>query len=143
MKYTYPVLLTEDKDDGGYVVTCRDISEVITQGDTLEEAIEYAADALDVAICGRIDDGNDIPVPTPTAKERGEHLVSIPVTTALKAAAFMRFLQSGRTKVAIANELGLPESEIRRILNPRHPTKADRLESFIHALGGNITVSAN
>ena len=141
MKYIYPILLTEDKDDGGYVVTCRDMPEVITQGDTLEEALEYAADALDVAICGRIDDGND--VPAPTKKQVREHLISIPITTALKAAAFIRFRQSGKTKVAIADELGLPESEIRRILNPRHPTKADRLESFIHALGGNITVSAN
>ena len=25
MKYTYPVILTEDPDDGGYVVTCRDL----------------------------------------------------------------------------------------------------------------------
>lgn len=141
MKYTYPILITEDKDDDGYVVTCRDISEVITQGETLEEVLEYAADALDVAICGRIDDGKD--VPAPTTKQVREHMVSVPITTALKAAAFMRFRQSGKTKVAIADELGLPESEIRKILNPGHPTKADRLESFIHALGGNITVSAN
>ena len=40
MKYIYPVILTEDKDDGGYVVTCRDLPEAITQGDTIEEALE-------------------------------------------------------------------------------------------------------
>ena len=103
MQYTYPVLLSEDRDDGGYVVTCRDIPEVITQGDTFNEALEYAADALDVALCGRIDQGGDIPAPT--AKKAGEHLVSVPVITALKAAAFARFQQSGRTRVDIAAEL--------------------------------------
>lgn len=140
MQYTYPVLLSEDRDDGGYVVTCRDIPEVITQGDTFNEALEYAADALDVALCGRIDQGGDIPAPT--AKKAGEHLVSVPVITALKAAAFAQFQQSGRTRLAIAAELGLPESEIQRILNPGHTTGIDRLESFIHALGGSITLSA-
>ena len=141
MKYTYPVALTPDEVDGGFVVTCRDLPETITQGDTLEEALIEATDALDEAICGRIKRGDTIAAPS--AKQAGEYLASVSVTTALKAAAFMRFQQSGRTKVAIADELGLPESEIRRILNPRHPTKADRLESFIHALGGNITISAN
>ena len=141
MQYTYPVLLSEDKDDGGYVVTCRDIPELITQGDTLNEALEYAADALDVALCGRIEQGSDIPAPT--AKKTGEHLVSVPVITALKAAAFTRFQQSGRTKTAIAAELGIPESEIQRILNPAHTTGIDTLESFIHVLGGNIALNAN
>ena len=70
MQYTYPVLLSEDKDDGGYVVTCRDIPAVITQGDTFNEALEYAADALDVALCGRIDQAADIPAPTLSATEK-------------------------------------------------------------------------
>ena len=30
MRYIYPVILTEDKDDGGYVVTSRDLPEAIT-----------------------------------------------------------------------------------------------------------------
>ena len=140
MKYIYPVILTEDKDDGGYVVTCRDLPEAITQGDTIEEAIEAAADALDEAICGCINYGRDIP--EPSAKQTGERLASVPVTTALKAAAYTRFRESGQTKVAIAKSLDLKESEVRRILDPRHGTKAATLERFIRALGGDVLVSA-
>ena len=80
MYYTYPVILTEDKDDGGYVVTCRDIPEAITQGDTVEEALAASSDALDEAICGCINHGGDIP--DPSAKQAGEHLVSVPVSVA-------------------------------------------------------------
>ena len=69
--------------------------------------------------------------------------MSVPVITALKAAAFTRFQKSGRNRAAIAAELGIPESEIQRILNPGHTTGIDRLESFIHALGGNVALSAN
>ncbi len=43
-QFTYAVKLTPDKDDGGYVVTCRDLPEAITQGDTMEDALSEAAD---------------------------------------------------------------------------------------------------
>ncbi len=140
MKYVYPVLLTADPDDGGYVVTCRDVPEVITQGDTMEGAQREAADALDEAICGRINHGRDIP--GPTARQIGERLVSVPVSTALKAIAYSRFRESGQTKVAIARAMDMKESEVRRILDPRHGTRADTMERFIRSLGGDILVSA-
>ena len=140
MKYTFPVILTEDLDDGGYVVTCRDLPEAITQGDTIGQALTAAADALDEAICGCINRGRDIP--EPSAEQAGERLVSVPVTTALKAAAYTKFRESGQTKVAIAKALDLKESEVRRILDPRHGTKATTLEQFIRSLGGDVLVSA-
>ena len=140
MKYIYPVILTEDKDDGGYVVTCRDLPEATTQGDMIEEALVSAADALDEALCGCINHGRDIP--ESSAKQTGERLVSVPVTTALKAAAYTRFRASGRTKVALAKSLDMKESEVRRILDPRHGTKAATLERFIRSLGGDVLVSA-
>jgi predicted RNase H-like HicB family nuclease len=36
--FTYAVKLAPDKQEGGYVVTCRDLPESVTQGETLEEA---------------------------------------------------------------------------------------------------------
>ena len=78
MTYTYPVILTEDPEDGGYVVTCRDLPEAITQGDTVAEALAEAADALDEALCGRINHGRDIP--EPSAEQAGEQLVPVLVS---------------------------------------------------------------
>ncbi len=40
----YPVLLTP-AEEGGYVVTCRDLPELVTR--TVEDALEQAADAMD------------------------------------------------------------------------------------------------
>ena len=82
MRFVYPVLLTVDPDDGGYVVTCRDVPEAITQGETIEEALEEAADALDEALCGRINHARGIP--ESSARQIGEWLVSVPETTAPK-----------------------------------------------------------
>ncbi|MGH8141445.1 MAG: type II toxin-antitoxin system HicB family antitoxin, partial [Steroidobacteraceae bacterium] len=55
---------------------------VITQGESVADALREAADALEEAIAARIDDERDIPVPT--AAKRGERTVSVPPSMALK-----------------------------------------------------------
>lgn len=135
-RYTYPVTLTPDKVDGGFVVTCRDIPEVVTQGETIEEALAEAEGALEAAIEMRIEDGLDIPAPS--ARKRGEHLAGLPVGTAMKAALFASMREQNISKAELARRLGLDEKEARRMLDPRHGTKVPTLERALHALGKRI-----
>ena len=72
----YPVTLTPDTIDGGFVVTFRDLPEAITQGETMAEALIEAADALEEAIAGRSRRGDPIPEPSPVPGDR-----MIPVRT--------------------------------------------------------------
>ena len=72
---TYAVKLTPDKEDGGYVTTCRDLPEVITQGETIAQALVEAADCLEEAIAARVDDERNIP--SATKAKCGERLVSV------------------------------------------------------------------
>jgi antitoxin HicB len=72
----YPVTLTPDTIDGGFVVTFADIPEAITQGETMVEALTEAADALEEAIAGRIRRGD--PIPEPSAAE-GDPVIPISV----------------------------------------------------------------
>ena len=136
--FTYPFQFTPAKE-GGYVVTCRDVPEAITQGETLDDAKAEAADALDEALQGRIEDGEDIPVASRARK--GEHLVSPPVGTALKLAAYLALRDAKISRSELARRLDLDEKEIRRVLDPKHATKAKRLENVLHALGRRIDVS--
>jgi antitoxin HicB len=135
-QFTYAVKLARDRRDGGYVVTCRDIPEVITQGDTVEEALTEAADALEEAIAARIDDGRDIPAPS-TAK-RSERTVSVPPSMALKAAVYLAVMDAGISNSELARRLRLDEKEARRILDPHHPTKLPRIEAALAALGRTV-----
>ena len=48
----FPVNLKHDKNDGGFVVTFPDIPEAITQGNTVEEALAMAHEALETALRG-------------------------------------------------------------------------------------------
>jgi len=46
MKRKYPVILHADTEDGGYWIECPDIPGCVSQGETVEEALEMIKDAL-------------------------------------------------------------------------------------------------
>lgn len=102
-RFAYPVTLTADEVDGGFVVTCGDLPEVITQGYTLEDAIEAAEGALEAAIEMRIEDGLDIPLPSKDRK--GEHLACLPVGSAMKAAVYLSMKEQGLSKSDLARPI--------------------------------------
>lgn len=135
-RFTYPVTLTPDAQDGGYVVTCRDIPEVVTQGESVEDALDAAAGAFEAAIEMRIEDGMEIPVPS--SRRRGELLAGLPVGTAMKAALYVSMREQNVSKAELARRLGLDEKETRRMLDPKHGTKVPALERALHALGKRV-----
>ena len=71
----YTVLLEPDPEQGGYTVTVPALPGIVTEGDTLEEAIAMAKDAIALHIEGLIAHG--LPVP-----EETEHPQAIVVTVA-------------------------------------------------------------
>ena len=132
-EFVYPARFAADKKDGGFVVTFRDIPEAITQGDSIEECLEEAAGALQAALEGRI--MSDLDIPVASKAKRGEHLVAVPIQTALKTALFLEMREAGITRVELARRLRIDEKEARRMLDPHHSTKADRLEKALAVLG--------
>lgn len=142
MNFEYPVKLTPAekfaKDETGFVVTCRDLPEVITQGEDREDALREAADAMDVAFAGRIKDGDVFPVPSKA--RRDESLVSPPVEMVAKAALYTAMRTAGVSNVALAKRLGIDEKEVRRMLDPRHGSKIGRIAEAVEALGGRVVI---
>jgi antitoxin HicB len=59
--YRYTILLDKDPDEGGYVVTVPDLPGCVTQGDTLDEAIAMAKEAISLYIETLIARGKPIP----------------------------------------------------------------------------------
>ena len=62
--FRYPVTLTRDEVEGGFVVTFVDIPEAITQGNTEAEALAAAKDALESALDFYFEDKRAVPVPS-------------------------------------------------------------------------------
>ena len=134
--FSYPILLAADEAEGGFVVSFPDLPEAITQGDDEADALAQGADALEEAVAGRIRRGEDIPAPS--AARRGQRMVTVPAQTAVKAALYLSMREAGLSKVELAARLGCDEKEVRRLLDPRHPSKLPRLQAALAALGKRL-----
>jgi len=124
---------------GVLVITFRDIPEAITQGKGEKDALWQAGDCLEEAIAGRIADGREIPKASRAA--RGERLIPIPAPMAAKAALYLAMGDAGISKVQLARKLGCDEKEVRRMLDPKHPTKLPRIKEALDVLGKRLVVS--
>jgi antitoxin HicB len=137
MQFIYPATLTP-APTGGFVVTFRDWPEAISQGDTRDEALLEAADCLEEAVAARIDDRGDIPASSALLPD--EHPVAVPIQTALKAALYLAVRDMGVGPAELARRLGINEKEARRLIDPRHASKAATLEQALRALGRRLAV---
>lgn len=136
--YKYPANFMP-ADEGGFVITFPDVPEVVTQGESVQDCVREASDALEEAIIGRINIGEEIPVPS--AIRRGQYAIPLPAQSALKAALYEEIRAQGRTKVQMAAHLGIDEKEIRRLLDPHHPSKLPRIAEVLERVGKRVVVS--
>ena len=60
-QYEHTVLLDPDREEGGFTVTVPALPGVVTQGETVEEALEMARDAIALYLEDLIADGEPIP----------------------------------------------------------------------------------
>ncbi|MDE0679582.1 MAG: type II toxin-antitoxin system HicB family antitoxin [Gammaproteobacteria bacterium] len=139
MRFRYPVRLVRDHS-GEVIASCRDLPECLTSGFDEENALWEAQDALEEAIAGRIDDGEPIPVPSP--RRDGEKLVTVPPQMAAKAAFALAFRNSGLSRLAFARRMGVNEKVVRRMLDPRHHTAANRIHRALRLLGQELVVES-
>jgi antitoxin HicB len=100
----YPVTLTEDKEAGGYTVTFPDVPEAITQGDSLQEALGNASEALEVALSCYIDRRIDIPKPS-RPRSKKTIVVGIPALCEAKIGLYLTMRDQGVRKSELARRL--------------------------------------
>lgn len=59
--YQYTIILHPDPDEGGYTVTVPALPGCVTQGETLEEAIAMAKDAIRLHVEALMSEGEPVP----------------------------------------------------------------------------------
>ena len=136
--FEYPVLLKRAAE-GGYIVTCRDLPALITQGDDKEDALAQATDAMDEVFATLMK--LDKPFPVASQRRRGERLVSPPVESVAKAALYSTLRDAKITKAQLAKRLGIDEKEVRRLLDPHYHSKVPRIAKAISLLGKRLVIS--
>ena len=136
--YSYPAEIERDKD-GRFIVVFPDFGWGATDGASRDEALAEANDLLREIISTTIREGGDLPKPSRAGK--GRPLVVPPVQIALKAALYDAWRETGMSQRRLGRELDVAESEVRRMLNPEHSTKAATIDRALRRLGKRVTVT--
>jgi antitoxin HicB len=133
----YPATLTTDPD-GGFTVTFRDVPEAITEGDTREEALLRAEDALESALAMYVAAGE--PLPASTKVEPGEELVPLSALGMAKSALYDAMREQGVGRAELARRLRWHLPQVSRVLDLRHASRMEQVEAALAALGLRLIV---
>lgn len=137
VEFIYPAAISTD-EDGRVTVTFPDVHGATTDGANFDEAKQEAPDCLAEAIAAAMFAGEDLP--QPSKARRGQILVPLPASIAIKAALYAAMREQKRSNTWLAKRLDVNEKEARRMLDPFHATKLPRMRQALHILGKDIVI---
>ena len=134
---TYPARFMAG-GDGRILVEFVDLPRVATDGKDVQEAIAEAIDALGSDLSIRLSRREEIPAPS--AAKRGQRLAPVPLWLAPKLALYLAMRDQQVNNSELARRLRVLERVIRRMLDPEHASKAEKIQAALAALGKQMTV---
>ena len=133
----YPATLLP-ADEGGFTVTFRDVPEAITEGDSREEALLRAEDALESALAMYVAANESLPASS--AAQPGEAVVPLSALGMAKAALYEAMREQGVGRAELARRLRWHLPQVARVLDLRHASKMEQVETALAALGLRLIV---
>ena len=130
--FAYPANFSTDPD-GRTLVEFIDLPRVATDGKDEREAFEEAMDALGSDLSIRLTRREDIP--SPSLPKRKHRMIPVPLWLAPKLALFLAMREERVNNSELARRLGVHERVVRRMLDPKHATKAEKIQTALAALG--------
>ncbi len=137
--FLYPVTLKRDKESG-FVATFPDIPEAITQGETREEALSAARDALETALDFYFEDKREIPLPS--QPKRGQAVVELPSSLAAKVLLLNEMIRQRVRPAELARRLKTTPQEVNRLTDVQHTTRIDGIAAALKVLGKRLEIRA-
>ena len=132
----YPLKLERDTN-GTLLVAFPDVPEAHTFGSDRQDALARAADALETALMGYIEDRQPIPQPSPA--RRGLSVV-LPALTEAKLALYAAMRAGRINKTELARRLNCHLPQVDRLLDLRHASRLYQLEAAFRVLGKQLSV---
>lgn len=100
----------------------------------MEEAIDALGSDLSIRLTRREE------IPTPSPAKRGHRLAPVPLWIAPKLTLFLAMRDQQVSNCELARRLGVHERVVRRMLDPEHATKAEKIQGALASLGKQMTV---
>lgn len=130
----YPVTLTKD-DNGTYLATFRDVPDAVTFGESIDEALAHARDALLTVFDAYMKDRREIPAPS---GKPSRHVVELPALETAKVELYRAMSAGNVGKSELAKRLNWHLPQVDRVLNVRHGSQLDQMEAAFAAVGKRL-----
>lgn len=136
MQFVYPYEI--EAENGIRIVSFPDVPGALTQVDSGSDFDAVVADCLVAALGGYAGLRKRPPRPSPA---RGRPVVALDVLISAKLALLSAMVDAGITNVDLAQRLGISEKAVRRLLDPDHHSRIDRLETALACLGRRLELA--
>jgi Uncharacterized conserved protein len=133
----YAIKLTPS--DGIYLVSSRDLEGLNTYGDTVEDALANAAEAMALILQYRIDER--MPLPVASEKKRGEYWVELTPLQAAKAGLYEAMRAGNVRKSDLIRKLRTQAPQVDRLLDLTHKSKLEQVVAALDALGYRVSLT--
>jgi antitoxin HicB len=137
MLQRYPVILTKD-ENGTLIAQFPDLPEAMTVGADETNALDWAQDALVVALTGYIEERRDIP--PPSKPKKGHETMHLPPQIAMKLSIYQGMRDQGITQATLGECIGVDGRQVRRILDLDHNTSLSQLVRALKCLGKELVI---
>ncbi|EPC7648475.1 type II toxin-antitoxin system HicB family antitoxin [Pseudomonas aeruginosa] len=135
--FDYPVTVHEEA--GSVWLSCDDVPEMASAGDTVDEALLDAVEGLESALSLYVDRRQ--PIPLPSKAKAGQPVVRLPALTAAKVALWNTMLAQDVGKAEMARRLGVNRPQVDRLVDLLHGSKIEAVEHALAILGQRIALT--
>jgi antitoxin HicB len=136
--FAYPAVFKRN-EDGRLLVSFPNFPTAHTDGADANEAMEEAIDCLGSSIAFAMADKVD--VPKPSRLKRGQKLIPVPLWIVGKLALYWAIREIGISQSELARRLNVRETAVRRMLDPNHGTRTEKIQAALEALGKRIVTA--
>lgn len=133
----YPVQIV--KEGQAFVARFPEVPFAHTFGETREECLRNALDALETALIALMSDRS--PIPEPTRVKRGMNFVTLPALAEAKVSLYREMLAVDMRKAELARRLGWHKPQVDRLLDLRHDSRLDQIEQAFAVLGKRVRIA--
>ena len=133
----YPIKISKDGDF--FSVSARDLVGLNTYGETVDEALANAAEAMMLVLQNCIDERQ--PFPEPSDKKRGEYWVELNPLQEAKAGLYNAMRATKMRKAELTRRLEAKGPQVDRLLDLTHKSKLEQVVAALDAVGYRMHVT--